>query len=43
MNKGNKILEFYRIRQFEEIIIRDIITSENNLSIIGTKPIVIPE
>ena len=33
-NKGDKILKLYRIKQFEEIIIKDIIISESSFLII---------
>ena len=42
-DKGDKTLELYKARQFEEIIIRDIITSENSLFIIGTELVIIPK
>ena len=39
-DKGDKISEFYRIRQFEEIITRDIATSESSLFTIRTELVI---
>jgi len=40
MDKGDKILKLYRIKQFEEIIIKDIIISESSFLIIRIELIV---
>ena len=42
-DKGDKTLEFYKIRQFEEIINKDIIINKSSLSIIGIESIIILE
>ena len=42
-DKGDKIPEFYRARQFEEIVTGDITTGKSSFLIIGTEPVITPE